>query len=224
MADVNVIFKTMCLKMIMDYYSSVLSDRKNRERVLSVVSVVASVPRACRILIEGYGLVSWLQGVARRLKKEDKNLFKRILCLVQNVLYSVSVAAMDQSLALVQKYGKSVVDLPEMKLDKDLEHDLVVILGDMISFVEYLEVDDLVFYLKTYNLLAKRTVKLLSKKQLLYLIAECEAFCKESECLSLLNKAVASNMADVLKCKSLNKEDSSNVIQELKCLVSNYIM
>lgn len=76
MTDVSVIFKTMCLKMIMDFYSSVLSDRKTKEKILAAISAVVAIPRAFEILVEGYGLMSWLHFVVRQLHKDEKTLIK----------------------------------------------------------------------------------------------------------------------------------------------------
>lgn len=90
-ADVNVIFKTMCLKMIMDFYSSSISDKKVKEKILEVLSGIASIPRAAHILIEGYSLLPWLDFVIRNTKKDDLSLVKNIITLLGNLLYSLSV-------------------------------------------------------------------------------------------------------------------------------------
>ncbi|GBP18012.1 Nucleolar pre-ribosomal-associated protein 1 [Eumeta japonica] len=81
MSDVMVIFKTMCLKMIMDFYSSVMSDKKTKEKILDCLSSLVSIPRAAEILIQGYGFTPWMNSVIRNLKN-DVTLIKSVLVVV----------------------------------------------------------------------------------------------------------------------------------------------
>lgn len=233
MTDVSVIFKTMCLKMIMDFYSSVLSDRKTKEKILAAISAVVAIPRAFEILVEGYGLMSWLHFVVRQLHKDEKTLIKGVLSVIKNMLHSMSVISLPRNTAApkMDAEGKPVEKLGEIKVKKEVENEVLVILYDLLYFCTNFEMDELISYVEVYYLLSKRAVKLLSKEKILALVDECCASITRSEKVRLLSKAVVRNNIDMLKSNMLNipegtgynVESKNELLKHLTTLVQIYI-
>ncbi|XP_028167549.1 uncharacterized protein LOC114357936 [Ostrinia furnacalis] len=226
MTDINVIFKTMSLKMIMDFYSSVLSDRKTKERILGVLNSVISVPRAFGILLEGYGFMSWLHAVVRQLGKDDKTLVRTLFVLLENMIHSMTINCFVRHLALARNRNASHV---ELKLNKDVECEIMDVLYYLLPHTNSLEDEDLVAYVKIYNLLSKRTLKSLTKKQILGLVCKSAAVIKD-EATKLLTKAIVNNDVNVLKSNVINNLDSSVNVQskdvlmrELTEIIQNYV-
>lgn len=222
MTDIDVVFKTMCLKMIMDFYSSVLSDRKVKERILGVISSIVAVPRAFEILIEGYGLLSWLHSVVRQTN--DKLLIKGIFGLIRNMVYSMNIAAFSRNIAA--KNGK-VNEFIELRTNKDVEQEILVIHYDLLKHLDYLEIEDVVEYVKICGLMSKRTIKSLSKKQLLSLVNKVGFWLKDSEVIRLLSKALLANDSLVLKSHNmsviLDCEHKSSLVNTLTEVVQTYV-
>lgn len=226
MTDINVIFKTMSLKMIMDFYSAVLSDRKTKERIICVLNSVISVPRAFGILLEGYGLMSWLHAVVKQLAKEDKTLVKRLIMLLENMIHSLNINSFVRNLALAKNRNTNVVDF---KVKKDVECEIMDILYDLLSHTDGLEVEELVSYVRIYNLLSKRTIKGLNKKQILSLVCKSAAVI-DNEATKLLTKAIVANDVNVLKSNvivnydnTVNLQSKDNLLHELTQLVKSNV-
>lgn len=217
MTDVNVVFKTMSLKMIMDYYSSVLSDRKVKERILDVLSSIVAVPRAVEILIEGYGVISWLHSVVRQINPGEKNLVNSVLKLIQNMLYSLKINSLIRNVAIKTNRGK-VLDCVDLKINKDIENELLIILYDLIHNLDEIE-EDLTNYLKTFNLLTRRTLKCLTKVQVMSLVNKVAEICSDCDRLKLLTKALVGNDSNVLKSKLLCDVSDNPSLRELVNIV-----
>lgn len=225
MTDVNVIFKTMCLKMIMGYYTSVLSDKRTKEKVLAVLSSLVAVPRAMEILTEGYGLISWLHSVSRQIEKDEKSLFKGVLSVLKNMLCSMKVSAFAKGIA-AKSYAKTgkAGDFVELKINKDLENEVLVIIYDSLRNVDILDTKDAIQYLEVFNLLTKRAIKSLTKAQVINLVNKIGGKCQDGDRFKLLAKALMSN--DTMILKSTHVTDSENnecLLKELTCTVQTYI-
>lgn len=219
MTDVNVVFKTMCLKMIMDFSSSVLTDRKMLEKILSALSSIVAIPRAFEILVEGYGLISWLHATVTHMRSEAKALIKPVCKLIESILHSMLVNSFARNLNSVSKNGKPIEFL-ELKVNKDVENEILIILYDMLPYVDSLENEDITLYVKVYKLFSKRAIKMLSKKQMLNLINKFGISSKESEGVNILVKAVERNNDCLLKSKNLEIEES---LINLTNIVLNYL-
>ncbi|XP_049875966.1 uncharacterized protein LOC126373753 [Pectinophora gossypiella] len=206
MTDVNVLFKTMCLKMLMDFNSSVLSDRKMQERIVGALSSIVTIPRACEILIEGYGLISWLQAFIKQLKSEDKATLRTVISLIENMLISLTINAFARNLNNSVKNNKAV-ETAELKINSDIEHEILVLLYDLARHLDSFEVEDATKYFRVLTLLSKNVIKQLSKKQVSSLVNKVSVFKKESEGVKLLMKAVVKNDTSLLRSKSLDSED-----------------
>lgn len=221
-ADLNVIFKTMCIKMIMDYYSSVLSDKKSKDKVLGVVGELVAVPRAFEILVEGYGLFSWLHAVARQMKKTDKSLAKGLLNIIRNIVYSTKIISLAKRLQLNAFKGKTD-DLPEMKMNKDIEAEMLVILHDCYRNIDGLEEDDMIACLKVYNSMTKYTIKTLNKDQMVNIVNAVGTL-RSSDCVFLLTRAVLVNDCNILKSKMVDELKSDDLMKQLILFVQAYLL
>lgn len=217
MTDVNVVFKTMCLKMIMDFNSSVLSDRKTHVKILEVMSSIVAIPRAFGVLVEGYGLVSWLHSFVRQMGREDKSSVKRVFNLIQNMLHSLRIDSFARNVNSCANNGKAI-ESTELKVNKDIEHEIMVILYDVLKLVDEHETEHLALYMKTCTMVSKRTIKLLTKKQILSLISKSA---KDSECSKLLAKAIVKNDVTILRSKNVQSDDE--LLQYLTVVVKAYL-
>ncbi|KAI5634914.1 nucleolar pre-ribosomal-associated protein 1 domain-containing protein [Phthorimaea operculella] len=220
MTDVNVLFKTMCLKMIMDFCCTVLCDRKTQEKTISTISSIVSIPRACEILVEGYGLISWLDYFVRQLKKEDRANVKSVLRLLETMLRSMTIYAFAKNLSLVGNNGKPI-EFMEFKVNKDVEHEIAIILYSLHAKIDSTEIEEMASYIRIYTLLSKRVVKLLTKKQLLNLTSRISEFYKENEGIKLLTKAVTENDASLLRSNNLQTEEC--LLNDLSAVVKTYL-
>ncbi|KAJ8712036.1 hypothetical protein PYW07_004878 [Mythimna separata] len=222
MTDLDVVFKTMCLKMIMDFYASVLSDRKVKERILGVMSSIVAVPRAFEILIEGYGLLSWLHSVVRQTS--EKSTIRGVFGLIQNMIYSMNIAAFSRNIAA--KNGK-VNEFIELRTNKDVEQEILVIHYDLLKHLDDLEIEDAADYVKICRLMSKRTIKSLSKKQMLSLVNKVGSWLKDGEVIRLLSKALIANDSLVLKSRNMNAsfdcEHKTSLVNALTEVVQTYV-
>lgn len=225
MTDVNVVFKTMCLKMIMDYYTSVLSDKKAKEKVLAVLSSLVAVPRAMEILTEGYGLISWLHSVSRQIEKDEKSLFKGVLSVLKNMLSSMKLSSFAKGIA-AKSYAKNgkLSDFVELKINKDIENEILVILYDSLRNVDILEVKDAIQYLKVFRVLTKRAVKSLTKGQIINLVNKIGSLCQDGDRVKLLSKALVANDSTILKSSYVTHSEGSDcLLKELIGIVQTYV-
>ncbi|CAG9788482.1 unnamed protein product [Diatraea saccharalis] len=222
MTDVNVVFKTMCMKMCMDFYSSVLCDRKVREKILNALNSVIAVPRALEILIEGYGLISWLHAAVAQLRREDKILVNELLHVIENIIHSVVVNSYVKHCAL----SKNGARIGEFKINKDTENEMLILLYDLLPHTFGLDVEDIVTYIQKYNFLSKRAIKCLTKKQILTLVTKTGSYVKENENVKLLTDAIIGNDCNILKSKfiSVKLQENDRLLQELLSLVKTYIV
>ncbi|XP_050347479.1 nucleolar pre-ribosomal-associated protein 1 [Nymphalis io] len=224
MIDVNVVFKTMCLKMIMDFYNTVMADRKTKVKILAALNSIVSIPRAFEILVEGYGFMSWLHYVVRNIRKEDKTIVKEMFALIGNMIYSLG---MNLFVKYCAKFGvnSSVENIYDFKIKSDVEYEILSILYDMLPHTDLLEYDDVVSYIKLYNSITKRSIKFITKKQIANVVMKCSERCKSSENVKLINQAVVLNNDTLLGSKNLTNliTPESNLIRELLQLVHTYV-
>lgn len=224
MLDINVVFKTMCLKMIMDFYNTVLCDKKTKVKILGALNSIVSVPRAFEILVEAYGFMSWLHYVVRNIKKEEKVIVKEMFVLISNMIHSLGIN-------LFAKYcskfnaTSNIQSICDFKVKSDLEYEMLSILYELLPHTEFLEHDDILSYIKIYNLITKRTIKFMTKKQTLNIVTKCSERCKNNESVKLINKAVVLNNPIILNSKIITNKVilESNLIGELVNLVQTYV-
>lgn len=222
MTDINVIFRTMSLKMIMDFYSSVLSDRRSKEYILNALSSIVSVPRAFEILVEGHGIISWLHCIVRQTN--DKSVVKCIFGLIKNMVYSTKVAAFSRN--ITAKNGQ-VDDFIELRTNKDVEQELLLIHYYLLKHIDDMDLEDIVDYITVYSLVSKRAIKSLSKKQLLDVLNKMDVLLKGSEVIRLLTKALLANNSVLLRSRNMNidfdDEVKTKLIFTLTEVVQTYV-
>lgn len=224
MTDVNVIFKTMCLKMIMDFYSSVLSDKKSKEKILALLSSVVAVPRGMEILTEGYGLLSWLHCVSRRIEREEKSLFKGVLRLLKSILTSMKLKSFAKGNSKDNAKNGKVCDFFELKINKEVETEILVILYDGLRNVDNLDVTEATRYLNVYNDLTKRALKSLAKDQIINLVNKIGEVCEDNDRVKILAKSLAGNDPTMLKSAHFaESERDDGLLRELKYIVQSYV-
>ncbi|CAG4944622.1 unnamed protein product [Parnassius apollo] len=225
MTDVNVVFKSMCLKMIMDFYSTVLCDRKTKQRIISALNSLVRVPRAFEILIEGYGFLSWLHYAVRQICKDDKCVVVEMFSLFKNMLYSLRLVSFAKYTKNIFNNGRTF-DMVDVKTDKDVEFKILLIAIELANHLEGLEVDEVRQYVSLYKLVSKKAIKFLTKKQILNLINKCVLLLNVDESVVLLSRAVA-NGAAMVKSKTLEHLEVTSIenciIKELSLLVQTYL-
>ncbi|XP_013178346.1 PREDICTED: nucleolar pre-ribosomal-associated protein 1 [Papilio xuthus] len=225
MTDVNVVFKSMCLKMIMDFYSTELCDRKTKEKIVSALNSIITVPKAFDILIKGYGFLSWLHYAVRQIRKDEKCVVIQMFDLIKNMFYSLRIDSL-LKFSLTNNVNGKIDAMSNLKVDKEIEFKILLILIDLSNYLEGLELTELYEYVGTYKFVSKKTIKLLTKKQILNVINKCIPLLNVDESVDLLSKAVV-NGARILKSnKIINLEDISMdncIIKELTILVQTYL-
>ncbi|XP_045522033.1 uncharacterized protein LOC123712803 [Pieris brassicae] len=212
MKDVIVIFKSMCIKMLMDFYTTVLCDKRTKARIISVFGSIASIPRALEILIEGHGLLTWLHSIIWYLRRDDKIVVREILNILNAIIVSVNVNA----------FGKQIkLNLGDVKVKGDEEYELLTIVYDLLNYVDQSDVDEVTTYLKLYNAISKRTVKFLTKRQITNIFNRCGRRFKDEECVKVIMQGVRAENSQMLRSKII--ENSNCLVRELHLLSVSYI-
>lgn len=189
---------------------------------MGVVGCLVAVPRAFEILVEGYGLISWLHAVARQMKKQDKSLAKGVLNVIRNAIYSMKINSLTRSLQLNASKGKAT-EFPELKINKDIENEILVILHDSYRSIEGLEDDDISAYLKVYNSMTKRTIKTLSRNQIVNIVNAVGTL-RSGDVVALLIKAVLTNDCNTLRSKLVDQYKSDELMKQLTLFVQAYLV
>ncbi|XP_076235375.1 nucleolar pre-ribosomal-associated protein 1 [Calliopsis andreniformis] len=70
-SELDVAFKCVLFKMLLDFYTCTLSDSKTKKLILEVIDATLKIPKAAILLIEGYGLLPWLFEVTRNLSSHE---------------------------------------------------------------------------------------------------------------------------------------------------------
>ncbi|XP_028041057.1 uncharacterized protein LOC114251071 [Bombyx mandarina] len=221
MTDVNVIFKTMCLKMIMDFYTSVLSEKKVKVKIINVLSSIVSVPKSFEILVEGHGLISWLHSVVKTVNKEDGVLVTAIFVLIKNMLYSLSVNGLVKSQAMRNKNVR-LYEVAGIKGNRELEFEILILVQDLLKKIDALERQDVAEYLSLYRMFSRKTIKFVNKKHVINLVNKMMEILKDSESVKLLSKALLSNDGSVLRSKVFNDADD-RLINDLYYVVQCFV-
>ncbi|XP_072944497.1 nucleolar pre-ribosomal-associated protein 1 [Epargyreus clarus] len=226
MTDVNVIFKTMCLKMIMDYHSTVISDRKTKEKIIVALNSIITIPRAFEILVEGYGFLAWLHGVVRHVGKDDKNIVRKMFVLLRNMIVSMDLNLFGKHYAKLNlNSGKYVDVFADIKFKSDIEYEILNIAYNLLPHTQDLEIEDVTSYIEIYRLITKRSLKFMTKKQMLNIISKCSNHLKNCESVRIITQSVVANNAVMLNSKNIDESDSNDAfIRELRTLAHTYLV
>lgn len=225
MTDVNVIFKTMCLKMIMDYYSTVISDRKTKEKIIVALNSVIAIPRAFEILVEGYGFLAWLHGVVRQIGKDDKSIVRKIFVLLKNMIISMDLNLFGKHYSKFNvNDGKSHDVFAQLKFKSDTEYEILNIAYNLLPHIQDLEIEDVMSYIEIYRLITKRSLKFLTKKQMLNVVDKCSIHLKKCESVRIITQSLVSNNVVLLNSKNIDDSDLNGAfITELRTLAHTYL-
>ncbi|OXU29987.1 hypothetical protein TSAR_001104 [Trichomalopsis sarcophagae] len=87
-SDMDVALKCVLFKMLFDFYTSTLSDNLSKNLILQIINSVTKLPKACMLLVNGYGLLPWLITVSERLRRGDVQPIICTINIVNNILNS----------------------------------------------------------------------------------------------------------------------------------------
>ncbi|XP_066598571.1 nucleolar pre-ribosomal-associated protein 1 isoform X2 [Prorops nasuta] len=87
--DSEVALKCVLFKMLLDFYTCVLSDEQTKLLILEVINAAVKIPKMCLLLLRSYGLLPWLTYTVENLNGNTKlmNLTNDIL---NNILDAIS--------------------------------------------------------------------------------------------------------------------------------------
>ncbi|XP_034835019.1 nucleolar pre-ribosomal-associated protein 1 [Maniola hyperantus] len=226
MTDVNVVFKTMCIKMIMDFYNTTIADKKTKLKILGALNSMVAIPRAFEILVEGYGIMPWLHFVVRNIEKGNTAILKGTFVFIENMIYSMALHLFARHCGKFYSESNLKIDgLTDFKVKSDIEYEILSTVYELLPHIELLNVEDVVSYVKLYNLITKRWIKFLSKKQILNVVAKCSERLKSWESVKFIHQAVLLNNSVMLNSQVLSKDivtGEDRLISELKNLVRTY--
>ncbi|CAH2043052.1 unnamed protein product, partial [Iphiclides podalirius] len=224
--DANVVFKSMCLKMAMDFYSTVLCDRRTREGILGALNSIVSVPRAFEILMEGYGLLAWLHCAARQLARDEGRVAVKMFHLLESMLRSLRVLAFDKFASNNFHNAKIADVVRDVKSDKDVEFKILLIANELSGHLDGLELADVRRYLGIYRLVSRRVVKFLTAGQILNLINKCGALANAGESVELLSRSVTTGavmLRSAIIESSMDAAPDNGIVKDLVLLVQAYL-
>ncbi|XP_015175563.1 PREDICTED: nucleolar pre-ribosomal-associated protein 1 isoform X2 [Polistes dominula] len=182
--DVEVACKCMLYKMLLDFFTCLLSDTKTKKLILEVIESSTKIPKSCLLLIRGYGLLCWLTETVLRLKHCDAQWVTLIINIVSNILKTL--------LGVKKEYDFYKILL--LKILLSLQKHLT--LGISISsFEQYLNL--------LQTLLASNDLKNVISKEDMESIVDFSKnlIGKIDECENMLNHG----------CKFVNKAEHSNM-------------
>ncbi|KAI4500310.1 hypothetical protein M0802_004727 [Mischocyttarus mexicanus] len=84
--DVEVVCKWMIYKMLLDFFTCLLSDAKTKKLILEVIESTTKIPKSCLLLVRKFGFISWLIETVILMKNSDAQLITIIINIVSNIL------------------------------------------------------------------------------------------------------------------------------------------
>ncbi|CAG4988240.1 unnamed protein product [Colias eurytheme] len=213
MIDVVVVFKSMCLKMLMDFYTTVLCDKRTKVKIIKVLNSIVAIPKAFEILLEGHGLMAWLHSIVWYIAKDDKVVVEEILVLIKTIIESMNINTFHKQMRL---------KVSDVKVKSDVEYEILSFIYELLNHVDCYDVDDVISYVNLYNLISKRTIKFLTKKQVTNVVHKCSEKIKGSESVKIISQALVLKNPSMLRSKIV-KNDGNRLVRELDMLVDAYI-
>ncbi|KYQ54426.1 Nucleolar pre-ribosomal-associated protein 1 [Trachymyrmex zeteki] len=111
--DLNVALKCMLFKILLDFYTCILSDAKTKKLILEVIASTTKIPKASLLLTRGYGVLPWLHEIVNHLDICEAEI---IITIIENLLNTLDSSVQDVShyksllfniLLLLQMYLKN---------------------------------------------------------------------------------------------------------------------
>ncbi|KOC67633.1 Nucleolar pre-ribosomal-associated protein 1 [Habropoda laboriosa] len=85
-SELDIAFKCVLFKMLLDFYISTLSDANTKKLILEVIDVTLKITKGSVFLIEGHGLLPWLFEVARNSYKYGVQYIELIVKIMDKIL------------------------------------------------------------------------------------------------------------------------------------------
>ncbi|XP_017877569.1 nucleolar pre-ribosomal-associated protein 1 [Ceratina calcarata] len=85
-SELNVAFKCVLFKMLLDFYSCILSDLNTKRLILEIIDAVLEITKAATLLMEHHGLLPWLLEVAGNLNKHDSRSIELVVKIMDKLL------------------------------------------------------------------------------------------------------------------------------------------
>ncbi|KAK2577471.1 hypothetical protein KPH14_003572 [Odynerus spinipes] len=139
--DVEVASKCMLYKMLLDFFTCILSDIKTKKLILEVIESSTKIPKSCLLLVRGYGLIPWLTETVVRLEMCETECATLLIDIVCNISDALSCAKQEYDcykimllrilLSLkshltrglgIRSFGKYLDLLQKLLTSKDLEN------------------------------------------------------------------------------------------------------
>ncbi|XP_068980001.1 nucleolar pre-ribosomal-associated protein 1 [Bombus flavifrons] len=87
--ELDIAFKCVLFKMLLDFYISNLSDSNTKKLILEIIDATLKITKASILFIECYGILPWLLEVARSLPKRETQHFELVVKMMDKLLNTV---------------------------------------------------------------------------------------------------------------------------------------
>ncbi|XP_049802238.1 nucleolar pre-ribosomal-associated protein 1 [Schistocerca nitens] len=77
--DIELCFKCVLFKLLLDYYFSILADTETKVLIVSVLESALKVPGAAKLLTNSYSVIVWLMAAVDRLTSSETGLARALL-------------------------------------------------------------------------------------------------------------------------------------------------
>ncbi|OAD59845.1 Nucleolar pre-ribosomal-associated protein 1 [Eufriesea mexicana] len=87
--EVDIAFKCVLFKMLLDFYISTLSDSHTKKLILEILNATLKIRKASILFIENYGLFPWLLEITNNLQQHEVQHTEVIVKIMDKLLNSV---------------------------------------------------------------------------------------------------------------------------------------
>lgn len=225
-ADVKVLLKSVAFKIILDFYSSNLSDIKQKLLVLEILNSCIRIPKAAKILTEGYGLFAWLSCSVKNIHFDNKSLISMAITLISNLWMSLACERLPKVPNIMDiKYQENVFDSINsrcFKIGENLQCSLLCLLLDLLNKISGASVSDVKTYLNVLRKISKSSINNISKPQILMLLRECNILLNIQKMTSILVSVIETSKIGLLY-SSFSVLDVTTHDSEDKHLIVKYL-
>ncbi|KAL6424428.1 hypothetical protein ACFW04_009892 [Cataglyphis niger] len=97
-SDVDMALKCVLFRMLLNFYTCILSDTKTKRLILEVIASTTKIPKAALLLARGYGIIPWLHEIIYRDKDVcETELGIIIISIIENLLNNFNNSTEDVS-------------------------------------------------------------------------------------------------------------------------------
>ncbi|XP_076642321.1 nucleolar pre-ribosomal-associated protein 1 [Halictus rubicundus] len=87
--ELDVAFKCVLFKMLLDFYTCNLSDFDSKKLILEIICVVLKMTKAAILLMKGHGLLPWLLNIATNLRDHEVQYLELIIKIIDALLNTI---------------------------------------------------------------------------------------------------------------------------------------